>query len=367
MVRSRRSRGRSLVASLMSLTLVLPSAVVAPAVLAQDATPEGPAPTETFGVDLEPVGEPTAFCGVLTPEEASAALGVTVTIGSSSETDCSWDSDYITNGLTLVATRDVGDFEFDAREIFPDGSLLEVGGRPAWYTPEGLALFVDLGDSMMFTIELYGLPPDGLDVETALTELASLALPRLAEVPIPTEAPEPSFQGDPVLQALIPTMVGEVESIIDVYTARDLMSEEPDDPGAASSMTELDDLVSAHGKSVDDVSFATADFATETAYGDLFAVRVAGADVASFQDELIDLVLQLNDPHRTPATIAGKAVTVVTEGPPPPSVDPSASPDPSAEPYDDALPPSYIYASGDVLFIVSADEPQLTLVFEQLP
>ncbi len=28
------------------------------------------------GIDLEPVGEPSAFCGVLTPEEASAALGV---------------------------------------------------------------------------------------------------------------------------------------------------------------------------------------------------------------------------------------------------------------------------------------------------
>jgi len=116
------------------------------------------------------------------------------------------------------------------------------------------------------------------------------------------------------------------------------------------------------GKGIDDVSFANAYFATETAYGDLFAIRVAGADVASFQDELVDLVLQPADPQRAPATIAGKAVTVVTDGPPA-----SANPDPSADPFDLPVPPSYVYPAGDVLFIVSADEPQLTQLFELLP
>jgi hypothetical protein len=151
--------------------------------------------------------------------------------------------------------------------------------------------------------------------------------------------------------------------VVDVYTAQDLVADsDPDDPDAEASITDLRTLVEAHGKGLEDVSFANAYFATETAYGDLFAIRVAGADVAGFQDELTDLVLQLEDPIRTPGTLAGRDVTVVTDGPPA-----TGSPDPSADPFDLPLPPSYVYAAGDVLFIVSADEPQLTQLFELLP
>ena len=110
------------------------------------------------------------------------------------------------------------------------------------------------------------------------------------------------------------------------------------------------------------VSFANAYFATDTAYGDLFAIRVAGADVAPFQEELTDLILQLVDPVRTPTTIAGKQVIAVTEGP-----SPAASPGASEDPFAIPLPPSYVYPSGEVLFIVSADEPELTALFELLP
>ena len=76
MQQSRRVRG-SIVGAL-SLALCLPGLLWAPAVLAQDATSETPGPTD-IGIDLEPVGEPSAFCSVLTADEASAALGVTLT------------------------------------------------------------------------------------------------------------------------------------------------------------------------------------------------------------------------------------------------------------------------------------------------
>ncbi len=357
MQHSRRVRGAAL--AIMGLVLCLPGLAWAPAALAQDATE--PLPTD-IGIDIEPAGTPSPFCSVLTPDEASAALGVTLSIGSSSETDCSWDPDYVTSDLSLIVARDAGDFELDAKEIFPDGSDVDVAGRPGWYTPEALALFVDLGDQMLLTLQLFGTPADDLDIQGALTGLASLAVPRLADVPIPTEIPEPSSIGDPVLQALIPTTVGDAEMVVDVYTAGDLAADDPDDPGAAASLAELEALVTAHGRSLDDVSFANAYFATDTAYGDLFAIRVAGADVAGFQDELTDLILQIVDPVRTTSTIAGKEVTVVTE-PPAPGESPAASEDPFAIP----LPPSYVYPSGEVLFIVSADEPELSQLFELLP
>ncbi len=359
MQQSRRIRGA--IVGALALALSLPGVAWSPATLAQETTEQAPTPTD-IGIDIEPPGEPTPFCAVLTPEEASAALGVTLTVGSSSETDCSWDSDFVTSDVSLLVARDAGDFELDAREVFPDGVEVDVAGRPGWYTAEGLALFVDLGDGLLLTVELFGTPADGIDIRSALTDLASLALPRLAEVPIPTEIPEPSSMGDPVLQALIPVTVGDAEMFVDVYTARDLAADDPDDPSAAASIADLEALVGAHGKTIDDVSFANAFFATETANGDLFAVRVAGADVAAFQEELTDLILQLLDPVRTPATIAGKEVTVVTDGPPV-TESPGSSPDPFALP----VPPSYVYPSGEVLFIVSADEPELTQLLELLP
>jgi hypothetical protein len=351
---SRRVRGTAL--AILGLAVLAWS----PAALAQDATQE-PVPTD-IGIDIEPIGDPSPFCAVLTAEEASTALGATLTVGSSSDTDCSWDADFTTSDISLLVARDAGDFELDAQEIFPDGVEVDVAGRRGWYTPEALALFVDLGDGMLLTMELFGTPAETIDVPAALTGLATLVLPRLADVPIPTEIPEPSSIGDPVLQALIPASVGDAEMVVDVYTARDLATDDPDDPGAAASLAELEALVGAQGRSIDDVSFANAYFATDTAYGDLFAIRVAGADVAGFQEELTDLILQLVDPVRTPATIAGRQVTAVTEGPAP-GESPAASEDPFAIP----LPPSYVYPSGEVLFIVSADEPELTQLFELLP
>jgi len=55
-------------------------------------------------------------------------------------------------------------------------------------------------------------------------------------------------------------------------------------------------------------------------------------------------------------------VTIITDGPLP-----SGSPDPSADPFDLPAPPSYVYSSGEVLWIVSADEPQLSQLFQLLP
>jgi hypothetical protein len=319
---------------------------------------------ETPAVDTEPLGEPSALCSVLSDGEASDALGVSLTIADSTDYFCSWYADFVTSDLAVFISRDVGDLELDAQAVFPDGVALEADGAPAWYTDDVPALYVDIGAGLLFTIELSGTPAEGVDVRSALIDLASLALPRLAAVPLPTEGvepteePEPSWVGDPVLQGLIPAAVGDAEMVIDVFTARDLMAADPNDPGIAA----IEDLVMAYGRTIDDVSIGDAYFEGERAYGDLLAIRVAGANVADFQHELTDLILQLLEPVRTPATIGGKEVTVVTDGP-----RVLGSPEPSEDPFALPLPPSYVYPSGEVLFIVSADEPELSRLFELLP
>lgn len=359
MQQSHRIRGRSLAASLIGLALCLPGAMLASGVAAQDPT-EAPLPTDLAGVGVGPTTKPSALCGVLTADEVSSALGVTLEVTDSTEYDCSWGSD--SSDTSLLVTRDAGDFELDAQEVFPDGVSLTVDGKPAWYTPEGLVLFVDVGDGMLFTLEYFGTQPDDLDLQGALTALATSAVPQLAAIPVPTEEPMPTPQGDPVLEALIPTSVGDAETVVDVYTARDLIAgTDPDDPDASADIGALQDFAAEHGRTIDDISFADAYFDTGTAVGDLFAIRVAGADVTEFADQLADLVLQLDDPRRTSTTIAGKPVTIVTEGPLP-----TGSPDPSADPDEEPLPPSYLYASGEVLYIVSAEEPQLSELFAAL-
>lgn len=360
MLQPHRVRGMSLAAFLVCLALSLPGAVAPSVTMAQDATPEA-LPTD-LDAEPEPAVEPSALCGALDDEELRAAFGVSLVVRDSTEYDCSWGSD--TSDTSLIITRDTGDFELDAQETFPDGLALEVGGMPAWRadTGDGLVLFVDVGNEVLFTIEYFGTPPDDLDLPAALTDLAGKALPRLAAIPMPTEEPIPTPQGDPELEALIPTAVGDAEMVVDVYTAQDLVaSMGEDDPDGQADMAALEAFAVEHGRTLDDVSFADAYFDTGTAVGDLFAIRLAGADVAGFQDALADLVLRLKDPQREPATISGRQVTIVTEG-----TTVAGSPDPSAEP-EEPLPPSYLYSAGDVLFIVSADEPQLSELFSLLP
>jgi hypothetical protein len=349
---------------LLCLALCLPAAAWAPAVLAQDASPEA-VPTE--GIEIEPVESPTPFCDVLTPEEASAAFGVTLTYGSSSDTDCSWDADFVTSDISLIAARDIGDLELDAQAIFPDGVTLDVGGHAAWYAPDDLVMFVDVGDGLLFTLEVYGTPAEGLDLQAALSDLAALAVPRLAAIavpPEPSEVPEPTFEGDPVLQALFPDAVGDAPMEVEVFSGSDILAgADTEDPEAQAMIADLQALLSAHGKTFDDVSIAEGYFETEdAAVGDVIATRVAGTDITDFEDELIAYWLPYEDPQRTPMTIAGREVTAVTDGPPA-----TGSPDPSADPFALPLPPSYVYAAGDVLFIVSADEPELSQLLELLP
>ncbi|MET0772068.1 MAG: hypothetical protein ABWZ82_03205 [Candidatus Limnocylindrales bacterium] len=362
MQHSRRVRGASLRWAVIGLSLTLASAALAPAALGQGPSPDV-APLETPALDGEPVTEPSALCSALTEAEVSSALGVELQVADSTDYDCSWYSDFVTSDLGLLVTRDAGDIELDGQGTFPEGVAVDVSGAPGWFAADVGVLFVDLGDGMLFTIELSGTPGEGLDVREALTGLATLAVPRLATIPVPTEVPVPTPEGDPVLEALIPTRLGDVELFIDVYSANDVLATlDPTNPDPTDNMADLASVIEPHGKTLDDVSFADAYFDTGQAIGGLLAVRVAGAEVADFQDALFDALIQIEDPHRRPGTIAGRQVTLVTEGPPV-----SESPDPSSEPGDPLVQTSYVYPAGDVLFIVGADEPQLTQLFEQLP
>ncbi len=337
----------------MTLSLLVPSVA-----LAQDETDD-------------PNATPSPFCAVLTADEASTALGVTLTVGSGSQTDCSYDSDFETSDVSLSVYRDDGPITSDQfQSYYPDGITTTVAGHDAYYDAESAVLFVDEGvNDQLFVLQVFGSMPDGVDVQTALTTLAESGLPRLAAIPLPPEPtiePEPSYLGDAELEALMPTEIGGTEVDITSMSSQDLISGfDPDDPDAQAALQSLKDALASMGTSVDALSTVDGTFATEDSFGYIQAIRLAGQDISSLTDDLLPLVLtDLLDPRSTPAVIAGKAVTLITDGPAEsPGADPSASPDPYA------VPPSsvYAYAHGDVLWLVSADEPALTEVFQKLP
>ena len=109
------------------------------------------------------------FCiahAVLTAEEASVALGVPLAVGSSSATDCSYNTgSYETN---LIVYRDYGPLTDEyPREVYPDGIDLEVSGHPAFYSAEDAVLFVDEGVDDRRVVALRGregIAPGGLEV-----------------------------------------------------------------------------------------------------------------------------------------------------------------------------------------------------------
>ncbi len=335
---------------------------IASAGLAQDATLDP-------GVTIEPDATPSPFCGVLTADEATAALGVPLTIGTSSETDCSYDSDFQTSDVSLNARREDGPISDDyPKSYYPDGVDLQVAGHVAFYVADGTILFVDEGSNdQLFVLQLFGTPPDSIDVQAALTALAEQGLPRLAGIPLPPEpsvAPEPSYLGDAELEALMPTEIAGVPVDVESMSFAEYLG--PIDPGDTASqdaLKQLQDALATRGKTIDDLSMGFASFATEDAFGGITAVRLKGADIAQFQDDLLPLLLNdVFDPQQTPTTIAGKPVIIVTDGPLE-----SPSPSASVDPYAVGTDRAYMYPKDEILWFVSAEEPALTEVFQKLP
>ena len=132
-------------------------------------------------------------------------------------------------------------------------------------------------------------------------------------------------------------------------------------------MQGLQDKLTSKGKTINDMSIAYGSFPTDTSFGDITAVRLKGVDIASLTDDLLPLVFtDVVDPVQTPVVIGGKNVIVVTDGPFQTSA-PVGSPGASEDPYALAPDRAYVYPQGEVLWLVSADEPALTEVFQKLP
>jgi len=313
-----------------------------------------------------PSASPTVpqVCEVLSADEVSAALGVTVTVTSGGSTDCELDADYAAgNYVSLTTHLDTGDLD-TIRTVMcglgssvsaspspaagastaPCGIDLQISGVPALYLPEmGALLYVAPTAGSLFNLQLIGEPADGVDKQAAMTNLAELALGRLASMPLPTTQPVPSQQaleGDAELEAMLPTQIGGVDVTTQSMSGKDLTT-------GGGVPAEFTAAIAAIGKTMDDVSAATGYALGESGtYSAITAFRVRGTDMSSLQATLLPILLKGQGAEaETTLQVAGKNVTAANV----------------------AGNMTYFYPHGDILWVVAATDPALTEIFQKLP
>lgn len=344
--------GRPLTARVGILTTALAATILsAPlGVVAQDVETTAPGPT------------PSPMCSILTPEEVGAALGIAVTVGTGSSSDCSWNADPNVSDVSLTVVRDLGDLDFDVRSVF-EGQDLTVGDRPAYFLDDDPWLYVDLDDDLLLTFLAWGSLPDGIDARSALSQLAGLVLPRLDAIPTrpgPTAEPEPSVFLDPTLQALMPTAVAGEEVDVVSFPGSELSAFlDVEDPAIANGTNELEAALRAQGVGLEDLVFALGTFPTETSFGQLVATRAITTDLSTLVDAVVGAWFpELADGTRTTSTIGAHEVTRITD-----RLLSDASPDPFALP----VPPVDVLLSDGVLWMVYAEDPIAAEAIRRIP
>lgn len=315
-----------------SLALLL---IAAPAAHAQDASP-----------GASPAATPSPFCAVLTTDEVSAALGVDVTVSDSSDTDCTYQSAFDSGTFAMLNARVEDGSTTQLKEFFTDYTDITVADHTAIVAPDGSLLYVDI-DSGLFTLQLIA-GTEGTDQSAAIQGLAAAALPRLAEIPLPSPEPEPtdfpmpSFTGDADLAALFPKELGGETLQVQTLSGADMTAF-----GDADSITMLTDELTKIGKTIDDVSVGIG----FSSAGSINALRIRGTDMTTLAQDLMSLLnSDMDDPQQSSATIGGKQVIKVTDGP-----------------EADATDVRYLYPRADVLWEVRAEEPGLSEAFAALP
>ena len=115
-------------------------------------------------------------------------------------------------------------------------------------------------------------------------------------------------------------------------------------------------LVEALGATIEDVSTANASRfdADLTEFSIVSAFKVAGVDAQRLFEALLpEFVADLEEPVLEDGQVAGKDVVIAYDA--------------TTEGFFGEAQPLYLYASGDIVWIVSAAEPLLTEAFEKLP
>ena len=244
----------------------------------------------------------------------------------------------------------------DQEEYFADfpGGIedITVGGQPGllrvsdepWRS--GIVFADAMGEVLQFQWDDYeGLAPDA-DVAAGLRQVTEEALPRMSTITFaePTQVPMPSFRTDADLAAMFPATIGGQPVTVNTMYYVDLLAAmgSTDD----EAVQRIQDALAPEGRSIDDITFGQAYVATDPP-ANVGALRITGADARALEDSVLQAINQESVmPAITQGQVAGRDVRILTpaEG-----------------------PVSYVYTSGDVIWLVQAEEPVLSEVIGALP
>jgi hypothetical protein len=154
----------------------------------------------------------------------------------------------------------------------------------------------------------------------------------------PAPAATPSLPPDVELEALFHATIGGQPLAVQSMAGAGLFAE-----SAPDQVAKAQEVLAAQGKTIEDVSVANATLADPQVQ--ILAIRVAGGDAKALTSLVIGMMSGLVTFEEAPGEVAGKAVTVLTNG--------SQS--------------LYMYGIGDVTWLVFAQEPALTEIFNALP
>ncbi len=197
-----------------------------------------------------------------------------------------------------------------------------------------------------------GATPTAGTSPSAAASPASSGSPASGSAPVstaPSESPEPSVDshGAPALEALLPTRVGNVDITRLSLTGKDFYA-----TGTPESRTRLDAFLASLGKTVADLKVADAADPSGRTLLDVGAFQVVGAKPADLLTQWVTSAKAAapNAVSATETTIDGRAVTKLVDG----TREVGAT--------------TYVYAKGDTLFLVLADDQALvTSALSQLP
>jgi len=302
---------------------------------------------------------PGAFCTLFTNEEASAAFGVPLQLTGISGKSCTWspvgasasDASLVPSLFdgTLADNKEYyKDFPGGIQDITVGGQpgLLRVDTDPSGTIHNGRIFTETLGQVLQLSWADYNAVSNA-DIGEALTRLTEAALPRMSTITFaePTQQPFPSFRTDPDLAAMFPDTINGQALAPQTYYLSDLLALFGD---SNDMVQQIEAQLSTQGKTLEDVTGGQVQVPGTDPAASIAALRIRGADVAGFTDAMLPLIsTSIENATMGTANVAGRDVRTITD------------------PSDGAV--TYVLPSGEVIWLVVAQEPVLSEIIGALP
>jgi hypothetical protein len=303
-------------------------------------------------------------CVVLTPDEVGPILGGDV-FGEGGSDDltawCDWWPSDESSVAHASVTWEGGTLAEVIESLGGDGVELTIGGYPAFYSAIFRQLVIGLDDGVLaLTLELED--PDA-DLRPGLSSLGELAVGRAASLPDVASidegddgspdgsvtdtgeedgaGPPADFARDAELEGMFPRTVGGSPVTAVAAIGADAFAQ----GFPPELVARFEDALAEQGKTIADVSLGYGPTASLTQ--PIIAFRVAGGDASALASLYLEWAAEQFgfEFERSDGQVAGRDVTL----------------------YATDFSTTYLYPNGDVTWIVSAADPFLTEIFEQLP